>query len=144
MTKPKSDLQIFLAHASEDKPQVLQLYDKLKQAEYKPWIDKKDLIPGQLWRDEIPKAIKKSDIFIACFSNISVIKEGYIQKEYKLALDKYAEKLPGTIYLIPLRLDNCRLSDLRNTEYNINLSDFHWVDYWEADGFEQLVRSLEY
>jgi GUN4-like/TIR domain len=144
MTKPKYEFQIFLAHAFEDKPQVLELYDKLKTEGYKPWLDKKDLMPGQRWRDEIPKAIKRSDIFIACFSKISISKEGYVQREYRLALDTYAEKAMGTIYLIPLRLDDCQLPDLSNREYNINLLDFHWVDYWEASGFEQLISSLEY
>ena len=43
-------IQIFLAHASEDKLQVLKLYDRLKARGYKPWLDKKDLIPGQNWR----------------------------------------------------------------------------------------------
>ncbi len=32
----KSEIQIFLAHASEDKPAVLALYNRLKQAGYNP------------------------------------------------------------------------------------------------------------
>ena len=42
----KSDIQIFLAHANEDKEVVLEFYDRLKKAGYKPWLDKRDLIPG--------------------------------------------------------------------------------------------------
>ena len=62
----KSEVQIFLAHAKEDKEAVIELYDRLKEAGYKPWLDKKDLIPGQNWLSEIPRAIKESQLFIAC------------------------------------------------------------------------------
>ena len=137
-------IQIFLAHASEDKAAVLELYDRLKQKGYKPWMDKRSLIPGQNWREEIPKAIKQSQIFIACLSQKSVSKQGDVQREFKLALNKYAEMAPGTIYLIPLKLDDCEVPPLQQAEYEVNLRDIHWLDYWEPDGFENLVRAIDY
>ncbi|NCR75952.1 MAG: SUMF1/EgtB/PvdO family nonheme iron enzyme [Microcystis aeruginosa K13-06] len=140
----KSDIQIFLAHASEDKPAVLALYDRLKQAGYKPWLDKKDLIPGQIWRDEIPKAIKASQIFLACLSGKSANKQGYIQRELRIALDTFGEMLPGTIFFIPMRLEECEIPDLRMSEVGLNLRDIHRLDYWEEDGFEQLERAIGY
>ncbi|NEN98379.1 MAG: toll/interleukin-1 receptor domain-containing protein [Moorea sp. SIO3I7] len=106
-TRQKPQIQIFLAHASEDKPQVLKLYERLKAKGYKPWLDEKNLIPGQNWREEIPNAIKQSQIFIACLSQNSVSKQGYVTIEFRLALNKYAETPPGTIYLIPLKLHDC-------------------------------------
>ncbi len=138
----KSEIQIFLAHASEDKPAVLALYDRLKQAGYKPWLDKKDLIPGQIWRDEIPKAIKASQIFLACLSGKSANKQGYIQRELRIALDTFGEMLPGTIFFIPMRLEECEIPDLRMSEVGLNLRDIHRLDYWEEDGFEQLERAI--
>ncbi len=138
----KSEIQIFLAHASEDKPAVLALYDRLKQAGYKPWLDKKDLIPGQIWRDEIPKAIKASQIFLACLSGKSANKQGYIQRELRIALDTLGEMLPGTIFFIPMRLEECEIPDLRLAEVSLNLQDIHRLDYWEEDGFEQLERAI--
>ena len=140
----KSEIQIFLAHASEDKPAVLALYNRLKQAGYKPWLDKKDLIPGQIWRDEIPKAIKASQIFLACLSGKSANKQGYIQRELRIALDTFGEMLPGTIFFIPMRLEECEIPDLRMSEVGLNLRDIHRLDYWEEDGFEQLERAIGY
>ena len=140
--KKKSEIQIFLAHASEDKPAVFELYDRLKAAGYKPWLDKKDLIPGQNWRTEIPNAIKNSQFFIACLSQKSITKEGYVQIEFKLALSKYAEMPPQVIYIIPLRLNDCNIPDLRQEEYGVNLRDLHWLDYWEKDGFEQIEKTI--
>ncbi|GBL16258.1 serine/threonine-protein kinase pkn1 [Microcystis aeruginosa NIES-1211] len=141
--KKKSEIQIFLAHASEDKPAVLALYNRLKQAGYKPWLDEEDLIPGQIWRDEIPKAIKASQIFLACLSAKSA-KQGYIQRELRIALDTLGQMLPGTIFFIPMRLEECEIPDLRSAEVGLNLRDIHRLDYWKENGFEQLERAITY
>ncbi len=140
----KSEIQIFLAHASEDKPAVLALHERLKQAGYKPWLDEKDLIPGQIWRDEIPKAIEASQIFLACLSGKSANKQGYIQRELRIALDILGEMPPGTIFFIPMRLEECEIPDLRSAEVGLKLRDIHRLDYWKEDGFEQLERAIGY
>ena len=46
--------------------------------------------------------------------------------------------------LIPLRLDDCKIPSLRKKRYGVNLRDFHWIDYWQADGFEQLEKAIAY
>ena len=134
--------QIFLAHANEDKADVIKLYDRLQQQGYKPWLDKKDLLGGQSWRAEIPKAIRNSDIFIACLSKTSVEKLGYVQQEFRMALNQCARRPPGKIYLIPVRLDDCEIPELRQEEYGINLSDYQWVDLFESDGYDRLVQGV--
>ncbi|MEO1392618.1 MAG: SUMF1/EgtB/PvdO family nonheme iron enzyme [Cyanobacteria bacterium J06634_5] len=137
-------LRIFLAHAKEDKDAVTQLYHRLKESGYRPWLDKEDLLPGQNWRAEIPKAIKNSQVFIACLSQQSVVKQGYVQREFKMALNEYANKPPDSIYLIPVRLDDCAIPELRQEEYGVNLRDIQWVDLFEANGFGRLVKALQH
>ena len=137
-------VQIFLAHAKEDEGQVLELYERLREKGYRPWLDKKDLLPGQNWREEIPKAIKASHLFIACLSQTSVVKQGYVQREFRLALSELANKPSGHIYLIPLRLDACKLPDIRLDEYGVNLRDYQWLDYFDADGFSRLEQTISY
>lgn len=137
-------LKIFLAHAKEDKEAVTDLYFQLKKSGYQPWLDKEDLLPGQNWRAEIPKAIKNSQVFIACLSTRSVVKQGYVQSEFKIALKEYASKPPESIYLIPVRLDDCLIPELRQEEYGANLRDIQWLDFFEPNGFEKLLRALEY
>ncbi|MFM6629303.1 MAG: SUMF1/EgtB/PvdO family nonheme iron enzyme, partial [Microcystis panniformis] len=138
----KSEIQIFLAHASEDKPAVLALHERLKQAGYKPWLDEKDLIAGQIGRDEIPKAIRASQIFLACLSAKSANKQGYIQRELRIALNTLGEMPSGTIFFIPMRLEECEIPDLQNAEVGLKLRDIHRLDYWKEDGFEQLERAI--
>ncbi|MGC1528970.1 MAG: TIR domain-containing protein [Phormidesmis sp.] len=137
-------MKIFLAHAKEDKKIVTELYYRLKESGYNPWLDKEDLLPGQLWRAEIPKAIKDSQVFIACLSTRSVEKQGYVQDEFKIALKTCASKPPGSIYLIPVRLDDCGIPELRQEEYGTNLRDIQWLDFFDPEGYEKLIRSLEH
>ena len=115
--------RIFLAHASEDKNEVRELYRRLEAVGFHPWLDEIDLQPGQNWQIEIPKAIRESETFIACLSNQCVLKDGYVQKEFRLALSSYAEKPAGTIFLIPIRLDECQMPDLGTrgqlTQYSV-------------------------
>lgn len=136
--------QIFIAHAKEDYEKVVELYNKLKEEGDKPWLDKKNLIPGQNWREEIPKAIRESDIFIACLSKNSVRKKGYVQREFKQALKELEEMPSGTIYVVPLRLDECEVPEIRQSESGVNLRDIQWLDYWEEEGWSMLVRAIEY
>ncbi len=140
----KSEIQIFLAHAKEDKEAVSELYDRLNEAGYKPWLDEKDLLPGQNWQSEISRVIKNSQLFIACLSKRSIAKQGFVQQEFRMAINQ-AAKLPSeSIYLIPLRLDDCEIPDLRQNEYGLNLRDIHWLNYWEVDGFDKLEKAISH
>ncbi len=136
--------RIFLAHAREDKLRVRQLFDDLKARGLDPWLDAVDLMPGQVWKTEIPKAIRRAEIFLACLSTRSVEKRGYVQREFRLALSAYAERPPGSIYLIPVRLDECDVPDLDIPDLELNLRDIHWVDLWEEDGFDRLFGAIEH
>lgn len=135
--------RIFLAHASEDKPQVRKLYQHLMEQGFSPWLDVFDLVPGQNWREEIPKAIEDAAVCLACLSKRSVAKESYVQREFRYGLSAYAERPPGSIYLIPIRLDNCNIPDIRLPKMELNLRDLHWVDLFEVGGFERLVGAIE-
>jgi hypothetical protein len=127
--------RIFVCHASEDKPRVAELYHKLKGAGYHPWLDKEDLLPGQDWRHEIEKIIRDPhNIVVVCLSCNSITKRGVVQQEIKWALDVLDQMPEDTIYLIPARLEDCQVPD--------RLSQLHWVDLYEPDGFENLCRSL--
>ncbi len=137
-----SSRRIFLAHAKEDKPQIRQLYADLKGRGFEPWLDEKDLVPGRLWREEIPKAIRGAGVFLACLSSRSVEKIGYVQNEFRQALSAYAERPPGSIYLVPVRLDDCQVPDLQIPDRGLSLRDIHWADLWQEDGLDRLISAL--
>jgi hypothetical protein len=132
-------LRVFLCHASQDKPVVRELYRQLlAEGWIDPWLDEEKLLPGQDWNMEIEKAVEAADVVIACLSNNSVSKEGYIQREIRFALDIALEKPEGTIFIIPLRLDDC--------EVPRRLRSWHYVDYFlpndREDSYQRLLQSL--
>lgn len=87
MTEPRK-LRVFLCHASQDKPIVRELYQRLSsEAWIDSWLDEERLLPGQNWNLEIEKAVESSDAVLVCISSVSVVKEGYIQKELRQVLN---------------------------------------------------------
>jgi hypothetical protein len=134
INKSKTSLSVFLCHASGDKPAVRKLYRRLKTDGYKPWLDEEDLLPGQDWRYEIPKAVRAANVVIACLSRKSITKEGYVQKEIKIALDVADEKPGGTIFIIPLKLEECIVPE--------RLNHLHSESLLNPNGYERLVPAL--
>lgn len=103
-------LRVFLCHASQDKSVVRDLYKRLAAELWiDPWLDEEKLFPGQDWNLEIAKAVESSDAIIICLSSISIVKEGYVQKELRQVLSVALEKLEEAIFVLPVRLDHCAL-----------------------------------
>jgi hypothetical protein len=127
-------LKIFLCHSSSDKAEVKKLYDFLRKNGTEPWLDSEDLLPGQNWNMEIMKALDSSDVILLCLSKKSVDKEGYVQKEIRLALDRALEMPDGRIFLIPVKLEKC--------EVPFSLKEYQWVELFEDGGMEKLVKGL--
>lgn len=127
-------LKIFLCHSSKDKPQVAKLYDTLLKKGADPWLDSEKLLPGQDWNFEINKALDDSDVILVCLSKGSVDKEGYVQREIRLALDRTLEMPEGRIFLIPGKLEECDLPR--------RLHAYQWVDLFTQHGIEKLTQAL--
>jgi len=126
--------KIFISYSKEDKGEAHQLYDTLKKLGLNPWLDEKDLLPGQDWELEIRESISASDYFLACLSSKSVGKRGYVNKEIKFGLDVLEQIPERQIYLIPVRLDECNIP--------IRLQSRQWVNLYEPDGLNKLLSSL--
>lgn len=135
MSKHERQLKVFLCYAKSDKSKVQGLYRNLRKRGVSVWFSGIDLLPGQDIRIEIPKAIDDSDAIIICFTKNSVDKEGYIQTEIKLAIDKSLEMPEGRIFLIPACLEDCELP--------YSLKRYKAVNLYEKEGFPQLMKALE-
>jgi hypothetical protein len=130
----KKPLKIFLCHSSGDKVQVKTLHDFLLKSGAAPWLDSEQLLPGQDWNLEINKALDDSDVILLCLSKKSVDKEGYVQREVRIALDRALEMPEGRIFLIPARLEECELPH--------RLRSYQWVDLFTPQGMDKLVKAL--
>jgi formylglycine-generating enzyme required for sulfatase activity len=132
MTRP---LRVFLCHSSNDKPAVRELYQKLRA---EPWIqprlDEEELYPGQDWNMEIEKAVEAADAIIVCLTKNSINKEGYVQRELRIVLDFADYKPEGTLYIIPVRLEEC--------EPPRRLRAWQYADYFEENRERALQKLL--
>jgi hypothetical protein len=128
-------LRVFLCHSSGDKPTVRKLYQRLQACNIDPWLDEENLLPGQNWEQEIRTAVRDTDVVIVCLSNGSINKKGFVQKEIKFALDVADEQPEGTIFLIPLRLEESEVPE--------RLRSWHWVNYFKESGFDRLLMALK-
>ena len=132
---PHERLRVFLCHASEDKQTVRDLYTKLSNEGFDPWLDEENILPGQEWQREITSALHDADVVLVCLSQTSVSKTGYVQKEIKDVLDLADLQPEGTIFLIPVRLDSCSVPQ--------RLMRWQYVDYFQNKGYELLLKSLK-
>lgn len=133
-------LRVFLCHASQDKPVVRELYQRLNAEGWiAPWLDEEKLLPGQDWDLEIEKAVEISDVVVVCLSDNSVSKEGYVQRELKVVLSIADYKPEGTLFVIPVRLNDCVVPR--------RLRMWHYVDYFPIDKKETahnlILKSLK-
>jgi formylglycine-generating enzyme required for sulfatase activity len=131
---PNRPLRVFLCHSSGDKPAVRDLYRRLRTDGFEPWLDEEELLPGQDWHEEIPAAVRACDVVIICLSQKSVSKEGYLQREIRDALYVAEEKPEGTIFIIPVKLEEVEVSR--------RLSQWQWAKLFEEGGYQRLVRAL--
>jgi hypothetical protein len=114
--EPRALPQVFVAYVKEDGAIAERLCDALESAGFRPWIDVRKLMPGQNWPRAIESAIECSDFFLACFSSNSVAKKGGFQAEIRYALD-CARRIPlDDVFVVPVRLDDCRVPRSIQTE----------------------------
>jgi hypothetical protein len=111
--------RVFIAYAVEDRDSAEKLYESLESNGFEPWLDRRKLLPGQNWPLRIREAIEAADFFVACFSRNSAGKRGGFQAEVRLALECGSRVPLDDVFLIPLRLDPCRVPAriTRETQY---------------------------
>jgi formylglycine-generating enzyme required for sulfatase activity len=132
-------LNVFLCHAKEDKPMVRELYRKLAAEGWiNPWIDEKNIILGQDWDLKIQKELEFADAVIVFISETAMKKDGYVQKELRLIYDIALYKPEDTIFIAPLRLEECQ------PPYRFRL--WQWGDYFgekKDETYSELIKSLK-
>ncbi len=127
----------FLSYAREDLDAAREIYQYLTISGITTWFDEESLRPGERWREAIERAIRESSYFIAVISSRSARKRGFVQTEIKRALEVLDQMPDDEVYLIPVRLDDCRPPIAR-------LDDLNWLDLFpdRNASLEKLVRFL--
>ena len=102
--KPK----VFICYMKRDVAKAEELFEYLSVAGADPWLDTQSLNLGDVWEDEIKKAVSESDAFVVClrpeFDTI-----GFRQKEIRLALETLQMRPSETGFIIPFIIEPCEL-----------------------------------
>ncbi|MCP4547317.1 MAG: toll/interleukin-1 receptor domain-containing protein [bacterium] len=129
---------VFISYAREDNEAAVRAVLRLESRGIRPWYDKRSILPGQDWRHAVRQAVGQCRVFLALMSSRSIDKQGYVQKELRLALGMLDEFPPDSIYLIPARLDDCQPTHER-------LNAIQWVDLFPDfdSGFDRIFDALQ-
>ena len=131
-----SGASLFMSYVSEDRTAVLALHEQLESAGFSPWIDVKDIRPGEDWGMAIERGVEGTDFCLVCISERFNLKRGYQNNEVRLAIKRLDERMRiDDIYIIPVRLEDCEIDHSR-------LKKLHRADLFERNGFNKLVQAL--
>jgi hypothetical protein len=130
-----SNPQIFISYSRDyDREAATAIYRQLCESGYSPWIDVENILPGQIWDHEVELAISRSKIFLVLISEEMIESRGYVHDEWHMALDIQKEYSDGRLFVIPIRLDDCKVPFL--------LRRFQWIDWFEDVGKERLFKRI--
>lgn len=122
---------VFISYSRTDKDKVESLSRRLSSSGARTWVDTHDILGGD-WRREIKRALRHSNLFVACLSQNTAQRGEVLQFEYDSALEIQREMLEGDIYIVPVRLEPCEIPE--------SLKHLQVFDLYEAEGWDSLVR----
>jgi len=138
--------KLFICYAKEDEEKAQSIYSEFKKERFFPWMDSppslyinEGLTPGEDFNSTIRKEIKEADYFIALLSNSSIRKKGYVQREYRMALDIMNEMPIDRIYFLPILIEKCEIPDI--LVGNIYLKDIQWYELYN-NSTESLIKFI--
>ncbi|HEX7134742.1 MAG TPA: FxSxx-COOH system tetratricopeptide repeat protein [Iamia sp.] len=92
---------VFLAHASPDKPRARILYQALTTLGLEVFLDEESLQPGDIWPREIPRALRASDVVVVLVSAATETAH-YEGEEIVIAISKARD---GSQRVVPIHLE---------------------------------------
>lgn len=125
----------FVSYAREDQSEVEEITRKLNDHGVLTWFDEKEIFPGDTWESKIETAIEKSDFVLVFFSNKTLNKVGYKNKEIRYILEQASFRPLGSRYIIPVLLDDCQPPR--------EFKSLHWLVHGKKGWLEKLVKVLK-
>jgi hypothetical protein len=126
----------FLSYASEDREAVETLGAKLAAYGIAVWQDKQNLRGGDNWRRVLRDVIAEQVDYVIVAQTRQMVSqfEGYFYHEINAALMRQDGFKEGTLFVIPVTLDDC--------ETLKELSDLHIIDVRSDQGVSRLAREI--
>jgi hypothetical protein len=154
LTKPQSTVaaaapdaggprfDVFLSHASADKPLVEELARRLVAAGIVPWLDRWNLVPGTPWQSAIEDALEVCD---ACAVFVGAGGVGPWQnEEFRAAVDRRVRAGAGRYRVIPVLLPGAERDE--RSRLPAFLAATTWVEFRrgldDEDALHRLISGI--
>ena len=124
---------VFLSYSRSDAPMVDKIASDLQKEGIDIWLDRKDIIPGQNWEQQIRRALTDAT-FVVVFISKSSLQSKAVQYEYRAAFQNQ-ERMGGT-RLLPVLLEKVELPEF--------LSKIQYADFTESyyQGMQSIIRAI--
>ncbi|MBI2813201.1 MAG: TIR domain-containing protein [Opitutae bacterium] len=100
---------VFLSYAREDTDAARRIAEALRGFGVEVWLDQAELRGGDQWDAKIKKQIRECALFLAVVSaHTQERAEGYFRREWKLAVERTQDMAAGTVFLVPVVVDDTR------------------------------------
>ena len=125
---------LFVSHASEDKPFVDKLVEKLDRFAKRVWYDKREIIAGDRITNKINQGLTEATAIIAVLSPHCVSKP-WVMREMEAGINMQISEHGTSV--IPILAKKCDIPPL--------LKDIRYADFTESfqKGFNQLLTGLQ-
>lgn len=145
LTSSQTRNHVFISYCHENKEQVYRIRDCLTKSGENVWWDE-DILSGQDLKQAIRKAMDESYAVLLCISAELIARErSGVFPEISDAIEIYRELQPGEIFIIPVRLSDCRIP-LIDIDATRNLRRLKYVDLFPSEkwcgGLSELLSAL--
>jgi len=122
--------KIFISYSRVDRQIADKIKSNLTAMAETVWIDRDEIIGGELWRAQIVEAIENCNTFILVLSSTSV-KSKYVLQELNVA-DTERKRI------LPVKIESVEIPK----EMKLQLSGLQKIDLSRKDGWKTLLKSI--
>ncbi len=119
-------MKVFLSYPSEHFEQAREVKSFVRSVDVECWFDQDSLVAGQDWDRVRAIALSEADLVIVLCSSVTIERNGVYQREINEALQLVKDRRLGTVYIIPLRIENVELPPELNRFQRVDYFDVHW------------------
>lgn len=135
LSRRRQARHVFIIYARDDLETAKRLAALLKDAGLSPWLDVEQLVPGQVWKKAVLKALEESSVALVIVSR-NLEKNGFVREELNAAMKLLQSHEADVVPIVPVKIDDSNAPEA--------LSQIQWVDLREDGAEERLLRGLSH
>jgi len=133
---------VLISYASEDREAALRLRTALEGVT-DVWLDRDDLIPGNLWASHIERAIKDCELFVPLLSRRAAARrEGYFRNEWYQAISRSQNRDSQLPFIVPVVIDDLEVNSAGIPQEFWTRHAARLPDVEETDAFVAVMKEL--